>query len=101
LSCVFYLGFARVRVKRLFFISNISAGKVMCHGKNVARELRVGLACHRLCPDVWTAKSRVRPAINTRISQSELHNIKIKGKAFPLQAWRVPWSSRRLRLQNI
>jgi hypothetical protein len=24
----------------------------------------------------------------------------LKGKAFPLQAWRGPWGSRRLRLQN-
>jgi hypothetical protein len=25
----------------------------------------------------------------------------VKGKAFPLQAWRDPWGSRRLRLQNL
>jgi hypothetical protein len=25
---------------------------------------------------------------------------KVKGKAFPLQAWSGPWGSKRLRLQN-
>jgi hypothetical protein len=27
-------------------------------------------------------------------------NIRVEGKAFPLQAWIGPWGSRRLRLQN-
>ena len=37
-------------------------------------------------------------AIATR--NSPQYEVKKKGKAFPLQAWRGPWVSWRLRLQN-
>jgi hypothetical protein len=41
--------------------------------------------------------------VTVRLSRKDLINVisdAVKGKALPLQAWRGPWGSKRLRLQN-